>query len=1483
METNKKKKPSKKVLVILAVILAVGVAGAVLLPRVSGGQSGGSVNELAAALSGSGTDTVEINKNVTTDEILYVNGDKTLTGSGKISMSGDGEYIIVVNEGATLTIDGPVLDGAGVAENGIYVSGKGALVLKSGSVINMSGHGIRVLGTADIEGGTVKDVGTNWLMVDENAEAKVSGGSFSGAGENGIITAAGSKLTVGGDAVLSDAAGSLIYNGGDAVINGGSYTKCKSYAIHNDGTMSVTDTDFKGAESLGYLENAAGAELSVTGGSMTESKADFVYNMGKAVISKVSFDNCSSSAIESKGAEASLEMKDCSFENIGRNVLTNHLSTVNMENITVGDCGGYVVNNSGAEFTGKNITVENCGATAFLNDAEAKVCKNFSLDTFSIGSAKEYGIRNNGAAMTLSNGTVGKTDDYSLYVKAGEVTTNNVRFAGITNGDRAVIQIGQSSTPTGQLTMNDTDVTGGARGVSNHGTFIFNSGAIHDNKSKGDLNYGAGVNNTGTMEVNGGEISFNTASESGGGIYNSGKLTINGWVTIKYNYANNNGGGIGNKGTLNMKTGYVFGNAATKYGGGIYNTGSAAMYWGTVEHNRAGSGGGGFVNSGSASLNGGYVKNNTTTSNGAGVYTMSKGTTTMNGVTVTGNVAGTDEEPTNGGGLYNLGVTTVKGKTSITDNTSTKNGSGIYNTSDATLKMQGGTVTGTPADGYALYIYRGDSGDGKVLISDAPEIESIYKSANGVITVAGNVSTSTDIYMANYRVGTQVLTESKSGLIAANKDKFDLPEMDETKVIDNSGKIAMSEDAEVVAEYAGITFTSIQEAYNLLLEDGGTGTIKLIADNTVSDSVEFAEGTNVTLDLNGFNITQTGSNRVLMVKGICTLTGSGTISGGKPDGYGGGIYVNGGTLYMKGGTISDCSCGQSGAGIYVTGAGAAFISGGSITNCTATGNGGAIGAANGSVVSISGGTFSGCTAGGNGGAINIASSSTVNISGGSFSGCTSSKNGGAVYVTGGGTLNMTGGTMTDCTDSKSRALFVNDGTANISGGTMINSISRTTATGTVSISGGWFGSKVSNNYKASGYTSTDAMADAPDPAAPYTVVPSAAEYTVKFVTNNDSTIEPLTGTYDNQVVLPTPTPADEYTDFAGWYTDESFNGTAYDAGTKAYFTAAETTMYAKWAVLPDVATVTVGETTTGYKTFASAIAATDGQTCTLTLLEDAAVSATQNINGDTNLTLNLNGHNVTMSGSASVFKVFGNLTLTGSGTVSGGSAENGAGVYVSGGTFNMYGGTISGCTASKNGGAVYIVGSGVFNLGGGNITGCSAGSNGGALYVAGSSTFNMSGGTISGCTTPGSATAYFVYNGKANISGGTVIGTVSRNTTNGKVYSSGGWFEKAPGSNYRASGYIATGVCADAPNPAAPYTVVATGTNYTVSFTSEYGTAPETATVACGTDLTLAAPAYDGTDFVFDHWEDASGNTYAAGSTVQAASALELTAVWTAA
>ena len=174
---------------------------------------------------------------------------------------------------------------------------------------------------------------------------------------------------------------------------------------------------------------------------------------------------------------------------------------------------------------------------------------------------------------------------------------------------------------------------------------------------------------------------------------------------------------------------------------------------------------------------------------------------------------------------------------------------------------------------------------------------------------------------------------------------------------------------------------------------------------------------------------------------------------------------------------------------------------------------------------------------------------------------------------------------------------------------------------------------------------------------------------------------------------------------------------------------------------------------------------------TITLNSNTEIAATLQITK--NLTLDLNGHVLKMTGSGSVLKVSGRATLTitdsrpqnphtgsyarlpAGGVITGGEGTNVTGIYNVGGavflendtTLKLEGGTIT--ENSSSGGSVFISGEkAVFEMSGGTITGETVGVRNNV------GTFTMTGGRITGCSDRG----VYVHNGNMTVSGTAYIG-----------------------------------------------------------------------------------------------------------------------------
>jgi hypothetical protein len=161
---------------------------------------------------------------------------------------------------------------------------------------------------------------------------------------------------------------------------------------------------------------------------------------------------------------------------------------------------------------------------------------------------------------------------------------------------------------------------------------------------------------------------------NGGGIYNTGTLTINNVTLTANSVASGNqarGGGIFSDGTLTINNSAISGNtAAGTYagiGGGIYNSGTMTINDSTLSGNTAsgaGAYGGGISNlAGKATINNSTISSNTASGNfasgvGGGIYNAAA--VTISNSTLSGNSARHGGVDGTGGGLSNGGTATLQ-------------------------------------------------------------------------------------------------------------------------------------------------------------------------------------------------------------------------------------------------------------------------------------------------------------------------------------------------------------------------------------------------------------------------------------------------------------------------------------------------------------------------------------------------------------------------------------------------------------------------------------------------------------------------------------------------------------------------------------------------------------------------------------------------------------------------------------------------------
>ncbi len=260
-------------------------------------------------------------------------------------------------------------------------------------------------------------------------------------------------------------------------------------------------------------------------------------------------------------------------------------------------------------------------------------------------------------------------DDSRVSALTMDGRTQRVTISGDSDndGDRDVrpFEIAASGT----VTLSNLNIVSGtaksAAGILNQGTLVIIDSTLRDHQtlqSRGNRGSGGIISNEGSLEIMRSTLSEGHAGYYGGGIYNTGSLTVSQSVFAdfdtedlpragQYGY----GGAIANRGALNMTESILRGSVA-EWGGGLYN--------------------------------------------------MDGGTAILDQVLVQANEVKA-KQAYGGGGVYNRGVLTVTNSTFLSNTTSARyhGGGGLFNGGTATVIHSTFVGNHSVANGSALYSY----------------------------------------------------------------------------------------------------------------------------------------------------------------------------------------------------------------------------------------------------------------------------------------------------------------------------------------------------------------------------------------------------------------------------------------------------------------------------------------------------------------------------------------------------------------------------------------------------------------------------------------------------------------------------------------------------------------------------------------------------------------------------------------------------------
>ncbi|MDX1545470.1 MAG: GEVED domain-containing protein, partial [Rhodothermales bacterium] len=621
------------------------------------------------------------------------------------------------------------------------------------------------------------------------------------------------------------------------------------------------------------------------------------------------------------------------------------------------------------------------------------------------------------------------------------VVTNNAVANGSANAYGGGINIdsgfGTLGAFKGTVTLTNTDVTsntadgigGGVNLFGDNHNVTVTGGSVSSNQTLGTGGLGAnggGINirhtNGGTVAIQGVLIDGNDAEGPGGGVAVAGSSnqTVNilnngGTNTVISNNISRDGtgneargGGLFNQNSpqnTTLTNVVISGNTATEgfnnpRGGGIFNNGGTLVLNSvTITGNTSVEGGGLSNTNGSAltTFNGGLITNNDATDNGGGLHVLN-GLVTLNGVTIQGNDADSDNNNDgDGGGIYrNSGTINVSGTTTIGgagagQGNTAFNGGGIFLT-NGTISLTSGsdTVIGNQAkhDGGGLYLGTGGTFN----------LTSVTIQGNAADSDTNNDGDGGGIFRGGGTLnfgGTTTIGGTGAG---------------QPNTAFNGGGIANTSGS--------FTLNGASDAItgNQADNDGGglyvtSGTITLNGTNLLNNAAD-SDGNGTGRGGGIFN-----NGGTVTIDNTALIGGAGT---GNSADDGGGIANVGGTLNLNGTSVLGNQANDDGGGLFVTG-GTANLSSVLLQSNSADGDGNGDGNGGGLYYTA-------------GAAVNV--TTTITVGGTGAGQGNTAFNGGGLF-NGGSTLTIPSAAITNNEAvNDGGGLFVNGGTVNLDDATV---------------------------------------------------------------------------------------------------------------------------------------------------------------------------------------------------------------------------------------------------------------------------------------------------------------------------------------------------------------------------------------------------------------------------------------------------------------
>jgi hypothetical protein len=514
----------------------------------------------------------------------------------------------IESTGGTMAIVDCLLSGnfAGINGGGLHISGAGRVTISGGAV---------TLNTAEQEGGGLWNSSTGTLMLR----------TYQGNGTTILNNIAkGNNIEQGGGGIFND--GGLVTVKAATIQNNSSTATADGNGgggIFNDGKMILDDVTITaniataGLGSGGGILNSNGGVLTVLNGTITNNNAaraggGIENNGGVVRVSDSSISNntagINGGAVHTSGAgTVTIQFSIISSNTAGQeggglwNSFNGTLDVADSTitgNIANGDGteqgGGGIFNDGGLTIiSGSQITNNIANALAvgnggggIFNDGEMTIFDStIEANSVGNGSASGGGILNsNGGDLAVFSSSIRNNSAAraggGLEANGGLVLLSDIDLsgneAGINGGAVHISGVGSVTIEFADIFENEAGNEGGALWNSSQGTLIVTDAVIDSNLAS----FGGGIHNDGgTLTITRSTISYNEATNTGGGLNaesGNGIISIvNSTIAANTTFAFEGGGiAITGPATLNISNSTIAFNSANNSGGGIFNFGA---------------------------------------------------------------------------------------------------------------------------------------------------------------------------------------------------------------------------------------------------------------------------------------------------------------------------------------------------------------------------------------------------------------------------------------------------------------------------------------------------------------------------------------------------------------------------------------------------------------------------------------------------------------------------------------------------------------------------------------------------------------------------------------------------------------------------------------------------------------------------------------------------------------------------------------------